>query len=166
MSSTFSTIINFGMLALLRRLHRIHIQFCLESEAENTGIKYPCVDRHKSKDGHNQSISTCVCSVEDRKILEAVQRGKMAAQKAIRDLGMADILEKKNFWENPPIPTFDKDVEDDEDENDNEVESETFGGEVISQYLQEVNEQEDADSIASEISKLTTAGLIETSLSN
>ena len=167
MSSTFSTIINFGMLALLRRLHRIHIQFCLESEAENTGIKYPHVDRHKSKDGHNQSISTCVCSVEDRKILEAVERGKKAAQKAIRALGMADILEKKNFWENPPIPTFDKDVEDDEDENDDEVESETLGGEkVISQYLQEVNEQEDADSIASEISKLSTAGLIETSLSN
>ena len=66
------------------------------------------------------------------------------------------------------MPTFDKGEQDDEGEDeDDEVDSETLDGEkVISQHLQEVNVPEDADSIASEISKLTTAGLIETSLSN
>ena len=32
MSSTFSAIINFGILGLLRRLHRVQIQFTLQSQ--------------------------------------------------------------------------------------------------------------------------------------
>lgn len=60
---------------------------------------------------------------------------------------------KKNFWENPPIPTFDKDVQDDEGEDEDDADSEALDGEkVISQHLQEVNVPEDADCIASEIS--------------
>lgn len=55
MSSTVSTMINFGMLGLLRRLHRQHIQFSLEAENEVTGIAYPRVQEHKSKDGHGKA---------------------------------------------------------------------------------------------------------------
>lgn len=50
MSSTFSTMINFGMLGLLRKLHRLHMQFSLEAETEETGIRYPCVEAHITKD--------------------------------------------------------------------------------------------------------------------
>ena len=72
---------------------------------------------------------------------------------------------KKNFWENPPIPTFDKDVQDDEGEDEDDADSEALDGEkVISQHLQEVNVPEDADCIASEIS--VNHSRIETSLSN
>ena len=39
MSSTFSTVINSGMLGLLRRLHRMHIQACQEAKSEETGIR-------------------------------------------------------------------------------------------------------------------------------
>ena len=38
MSSTFSTVINFGILGLLRRLNRLKIQSCLEAEGDKTGI--------------------------------------------------------------------------------------------------------------------------------
>ena len=41
MTSMFSTILNFGVLGLLQRLHRIHIQYCLESESDITSIVYP-----------------------------------------------------------------------------------------------------------------------------
>lgn len=48
MTSTFSTIINFGMLGLLRRLYRLHIQFSLQAQAKKTGIRYPGVEAHRS----------------------------------------------------------------------------------------------------------------------
>ena len=54
MSSTFSTMVNFSLLGLLNRLHRLNIQCTLESEAEQTGIMHPRVETHKksgSKDG-------------------------------------------------------------------------------------------------------------------
>ena len=44
MSSTFSTVVNFGMLGVngvLRRLHRLQIQFHLETSSHDTGIVYP-----------------------------------------------------------------------------------------------------------------------------
>ena len=51
MTSTFSTIINFSMYGLLQRLHHLHIQTQLESEAEETGIFYPRVLAHARKIG-------------------------------------------------------------------------------------------------------------------
>ena len=41
MTNMFSTIINFGMLGLLRRLHRLQIQAKLQAESNATGIVYP-----------------------------------------------------------------------------------------------------------------------------
>ena len=49
MSSIFSTVINFGMLRLLCQLHRMNIQFCLEAESQETGIRYPRIEAHKPK---------------------------------------------------------------------------------------------------------------------
>lgn len=40
MSSIFSTIINFGMLGLLRRLHRLQVQFTIQADV-NSGIIFP-----------------------------------------------------------------------------------------------------------------------------
>lgn len=53
MSSVFSTVINFGMLGLLQRFHHLHVQSILESESEETTIKYHHVESHKKKDGHS-----------------------------------------------------------------------------------------------------------------
>ena len=38
---TFSTIINFNILGLLRRLHKLQILFEIESQISGTGIIYP-----------------------------------------------------------------------------------------------------------------------------
>ena len=46
MSSTFSTIINFGMLGLLRNLHRLQIQSTIQSET-SMGIIFPRVLKHQ-----------------------------------------------------------------------------------------------------------------------
>ncbi len=49
MTSTFSTIINFSLLGLLRRLHRMEMQLKLESE--DSDIVFPRVEQHRKKDG-------------------------------------------------------------------------------------------------------------------
>ena len=41
MTSIFSTVINFGMLGLLRRLHHLQIQANLQAESIETGIIFP-----------------------------------------------------------------------------------------------------------------------------
>lgn len=49
MSPTFSTMINFTILGLLRRLHKLQIQVDIESTSDVTGIIYPRYQLHKKK---------------------------------------------------------------------------------------------------------------------
>ena len=46
--STFSTVINFGMLELLRRLHCLHTKFTLQAECSDDVI-IPRVKKHQQK---------------------------------------------------------------------------------------------------------------------
>lgn len=52
MTGTFSTIINFGMLGLFQRLHRLQVQAELEAEATENGILFPHLKKHLKKDGY------------------------------------------------------------------------------------------------------------------
>ena len=45
MSTVFSTVLNFSILGLLRRLHRINIQLGLQASLEDV-VKFPSFDRH------------------------------------------------------------------------------------------------------------------------
>ena len=83
MSSIFSTVINFGMLGLLRRLH---IQFCLEAESQETGIRYPRVEAHNTKDGHGNESLQCLEAVTEKKIAETIMQSKEEAQDKIKNL--------------------------------------------------------------------------------
>jgi hypothetical protein len=51
MTSSFSTIINFSMLGLMRRLHRLQLQSQLQAEASTSGVVYPVVTTHGKKSG-------------------------------------------------------------------------------------------------------------------
>ena len=65
MSSVFSTVINFGILGLLQRLYRLHIQGILELEAKETETRYS--ETHKKQDGYSLSAdhSTTSITLED-----------------------------------------------------------------------------------------------------
>ena len=52
MNSTFSTVINFGMLGLLRRLHRLQIQSILQADTASV-ITFPRVVKHQVKEEKN-----------------------------------------------------------------------------------------------------------------
>ena len=165
LSSTFSTVINFGMLGLLRRLHRLHVQFCLQAQSEETGIRYPSIEAHKNKDGQHNPNICCVCPVTNKEIMEAVKRAREKAKKTIEALGMAGVLQKNKVSENPPIPVLKKDevICDDEDDD---MDDALAGDEAIPQLLQEANSSQDPEEVASGISHLTNAGMIGKNLTD
>jgi len=51
MTPTFSAMINFTVLGLIRKLHELQIQVDLEAESESTGIIYPHKVTHDKKSG-------------------------------------------------------------------------------------------------------------------
>ena len=175
MSSSFSTIINFGMLGLLRRLHRLHVQTCNEAEGDKTGIKYPRVEAHKKKDGHTDSTPYIVDQITNGEIGKVVNEAKEMAKKRMIDLGMAELLEKNKCWDNSSCPSAVKFEDDDDDEEDDEDdcakvgqedEKETSKEPILAEMLQEVHATQNPERIAKEITELEKEGIIEKNLSD
>ncbi len=151
MTSIFSTVINFSMLGLLRRLHRMHVQFYLESESHETGIRYPKVEAHKNKDGYGDDSVQSVENITKQQIAQAIKQSKEQAQENMKDLGMWELLHESKVWENPPTP-FLTDAGFDDAEDDNEQDEEDTVAQTV--LLQEVNSSEDRQAVASSISDL------------
>ena len=107
MSNIFSTIINFSLLGLLRQLHRLQIQSNLQAQSEVTGIAYPQVHKHESKDGTNSFISYSIDSISNTAIGEAVSLAHIAAKASIESLGMDALLNEYEQSSNLPVPDTD-----------------------------------------------------------
>ena len=102
-------------------MHRLHIQICNEAETDETGIKYPRVEAHKKKDGHATSTPNRVHCVTNEEITRIVEEAREMAKKQMETLGMAELLEEKKCWNNPPAPVLPSADEcDDEELNDEE----------------------------------------------
>ena len=99
MSTVFSTVINFGILGLLRRLQRIQIQIVLQSQSPVTGIIYPQLEVHKKKDGINKENIHSVSDITNEEIEAAVKAGFNRARSVMEDLGMKDLLVITGQWE-------------------------------------------------------------------
>ena len=85
MSNVFSTVINFGVLGLLRRLHRLQIQLNLESNSNATKIIYPSqLARQKSEDKNCKLFG--VDSITNSEIEEAVKKGLVWAKEAMEEV--------------------------------------------------------------------------------
>ena len=78
MTSVFSTVINFGMLGLLQRLHCLQVQGILESEAEETKIRYS--QTHK-KEVFSYSADNNIDSITLEDISKTVEKACKEAKK-------------------------------------------------------------------------------------
>lgn len=89
MTGTFSTVINFTLLGCLHHLHHLQIQLELESEMQETGIKYPRVMAHAKKVGYEalKEITDLKC-ISDQDIITTVNQANSEAVSAIKELGM------------------------------------------------------------------------------
>ena len=94
MSSTFSTMINFGILGLLRRLYHLHIQLTLQAETSED-IVFPRLTKHQRKYVCKRfSLS----EVSNDKILETVQKAQDSAKLMVEELGMDVLFKKHSMW--------------------------------------------------------------------
>ena len=152
---------------LLRRIHRLHIQFSLEAESDKTGIKYPTIEAHKKKDGCNSQQKEHTFP-SNEEIVKAVEQAKERAQELVESLGMAKLLKEKKCWDFPPIPTVKEDeLVDDDNENDDydDVDDEKVD-DIISGVLEESIVNNDPGDIVSGIDDLKKAGIIDSTLSS
>ena len=93
MSSIFSTMINFGMLGLLRRLHRLHIQLALQANSDEDMV-FPRVAKHQRK---AQRLSHNLDFTNDD-IYKAISKAKDKAKLMVEKLGMAELFERHSLW--------------------------------------------------------------------
>ena len=151
MSPTFSTMINFTILGLLRRLHKFQIQIDLESTSDATGIIYPRHQLHKKKIGINDSNPYAVSSITNKQIEEAIKSSLERAKAMMDDLGMKDLLVETKNWDKPLGDAGDAgDAEVDIKENieDGEDEILTVAGDHIpSTVVSELADKECSDAI-------------------
>ena len=112
MTPTFSTIVNFNILGLLRRLHKLQIQIELESQSNSTGIIYP----QQSNQGSDVSDGYSVKDISDFEIEQSVKSALERAKKCMEELGMKDLLQSTENWDKVSFGDVD-DVEDNEGED-------------------------------------------------
>ena len=168
MTPTFSTMLNFRMLSLLQRLHRIHVQYCLENDSETSEMKYPRKEIHKDKDGHDTANLFDLSTITNSKIIEAIFKAKEEAQRTIETVGMYDLLKRNNF-EEPLIPYLEKNCNDDDEDNDqncdddneNQKEQEYELTTSENNDLWDTSCCQDSDDLSDDITKLNSIGIIE-----
>ena len=158
MTTTFSTVINVGMLGLLRRLHRLQIQFRLEAESAQNGIRYPHCEKHNNKDGSNTRVTFSLQGVTDANIEDAVECGGKLAMKDIEMLGMELSLERNMEVENESAGSIIPEAEDDKELDDEEPpRSDVNEAELLKEACCAVDEEE----VMSSLDDLKSAKLVE-----
>ena len=129
MSSIFSTMINFGMLGLLRRLHRLHIKLALQANSDEEMI-FPRVIKHQRK---AQKLSHNLDFTDDE-IYEAISKAKDKARLMVEKLGMSKLFKKHTLWgSDKTIVGIDGGKEsnaddDDDDDDDSDAENDDVNG--------------------------------------
>ena len=154
MQGTFSTIVNFTLLGMLQRLHKLAIKEDLESESEREshGIHLARLEGHKKKTGHGE-VRHFDWDLADEDIFFALKQAEERAKSAISTLGMADELKRVNKWEIPPKPS---NIMNTWNDNDDDDEKEEYGIEEDG-----INEAEDLKDIVSDLEKLHANNAIE-----
>ena len=118
MSSVFSTIINFSMLGLLRRLHRLQIQLTIQSET-SSNIIFPRLEKKCARGGISTSSNTGPL-LTNEEINDAVERARDEAKRKVQVMGMDEELKKHLVWESSA--PYKAKLEVDEDGEEDEVE--------------------------------------------
>ena len=128
------------MLGLLKRLHRLQVQFTIQADA-NSGIIFPRLLKNQSKEGKNAMKKCCLSEVTNEKILSAVEKAEGDAKKAMEKLGMAKLLHKHSMWESTQVLSIECDDSDDSEDDcddENDANQQENKQEIVSSLIQEV----------------------------
>ena len=144
--------LNFSILGLLQRLHRLNIQAVLQADAEESGIKFPCAEKHLEKSGTKSYATPTVTDISNQLIQKSVKNALSRAKETLASLEMDKLLKIHSKWDDvkwsklddcdvqPNLGNDDDEEDDDEEDNDQEknTESATKEKEVVSAIIQEV----------------------------
>jgi len=165
MSTVFSSVLNFGMLGLLRRLHRLHIQAVLQADSEKSSIKFPRAEKNHAKDGKSIYIAPSLTDITNKDIADTVQKALEKAKTTLSSLNMDKLLQKHSSWDS--IKYEDCEVKDDcdseEDEKDDDIDSKDKEA-IVSAIVQEVC-HDDPLQIENDIQLIGKEGLADTKVS-
>ena len=153
MSSVFSTVINFSMLGLLRRLHRLQIQLTIQSGTSD--IVFPRVEKLRTREGMSSPTECTTPLPTNAEIHEAVQRARVQAKLTLQRLGMDELLKKHSKWESPTMCDVVLEMDDEQDDEDVEVIEETLQA-IVGEVC-----QEDGQQLDEEIRVMMENGLID-----
>ena len=124
MTSTFSTVVNFSLLGLLHRMHKLHIQEECTGDARD--IRFPRQERcGNKKDGENKYVTHSL-EYTNQELHNTLKRAERRAQENVKILGMEKgFIDDQENWTSPPIPTHlhVSDVTVTKDESDEEDDS-------------------------------------------
>ena len=164
MSSIFSTVVNFGMLGLLRRLHRLQIQFHLETSSHDTGILYPQSKTSKQNAKRtDKPDNEDLTDITDQDILAVVWDAKNKVHTVVKELGMweesmVDEDSDGDDWQTHECSNSDTE----EVIMDNAVPENNGNSER--ECLQEICDQQEYNDVQQEIDQLKEAKIINKEL--
>ena len=164
-NSTFSTVINFGMLGLLRRLHRLQIQSILQADTVSV-ITFPRVMKHQVKEEKNCYIKS-TSNIKNQDILDAVRRAEQKAKAVVDDLGMAELLKKHKKWDSATRTSCNDSSNhncDDNYEDDNDIDCEELLNEKDDGYLIHELYTDEEQQISQDIKIITENRLAESNV--
>ena len=96
MTPTISKMVNFNILGLLRRIHKLQIQIEIESQSSSIGIIFP----NTTVKGNDRENQHSVKTITNANIEEAVRSALQKAKNSIKHLGMKDLLVQSDNWDN------------------------------------------------------------------
>ena len=121
MSTVFSSVLNFTLLGLLRRLHRLNIQLSLQATSGDK-IKFLNTDRHGAKEGKNLQSNKTPFNIQPKDITESIETANKRAKKTLEMLGMDKLLKANSVWDKefvlPEMNDADDGANEDNDDND------------------------------------------------
>ena len=165
MSSIFSTMINFGMLGLLRRLHRLHIQLALQANSDKE-IIFPRVIKQQRK---AQRLSHSLDFTNDE-IDKAIGKAKDKAKLMVEKLGMAELFEKHTLWgSDKTIVGIDGGKENilcsvDDDGDDSDAENDNVNDNRAEEETVDDSTSEESIHISDDIGAFIESGCIDSTL--
>jgi len=167
MSTVFSSVLNFSILGLLRRLHRLNIQAVLQADAELSGIKFPRVEKNFKKHGTSSYVAPSLAGISNKDICGAVESALKKAKETLSDLNMDILLKKHSKWDNVTcsMEGCEMDSDEDDDQQANYIGSEVNEEEIVSEIIKEVCE-DDPVQVEKDLQSISTSGIAESKISN
>ena len=127
-----------------------------------TGIKYPQVCNHKSKNGKNSCADYSLNDVSDKKIDDTVVGANLATKTSVESIGMADLLQEHlqehKLWNTIPIPGTD--TQSDAGDSDTDLDSdEGSRTEALVKLKVQEGSTECSSDVEADIASLCTSNL-------